>query len=152
MFFPFHEYRKWSNRCLGCLLDLRGQEGVFNRWEALILITVTSSTKLKCFQQKYQEFKNNGISTPTSLISLWCLKIRMAVSNVNIISESLLKVIVAIVSLSSPWTWHWRRYNTQTIVTQTRKLKNWMILLSRESMWLHHFCADWGNLFLPLGF
>ena len=63
---------------------------MFNRWEAFVLITVTSSTKLKCFQQKYQEFKNNGISTPTSLIFLWCLKIRMAVSNVNIISESLL--------------------------------------------------------------
>ena len=65
------EYCKWHNKRPGHLLNFWGPQGgvkyIGERGGgAFILKTVTSSTKLKCFRQKYQGgYKNEGISTPS---------------------------------------------------------------------------------------
>ena len=74
--------------------------------------TVTSSIKLICFQQKYQE----GLKVAEyPLLGHVEIHIALSNSNVRILAQG---YCVAIVSLYSLWTWQWTRWGTQSLVNQ----------------------------------
>ena len=80
----------------GVYLIFRGPSGGVQKrdWEAFILITVTSSTKLICFQKKYQESLKLSECQLHQLIRQGRPEIHIALLIPTSMSESFLRVIV----------------------------------------------------------
>ena len=101
---------------------------------ASILITRTTSTKLICFRQKFQESLKTAEHPLHQSIRLGLLGIHIALSDHNLISmskSSRLRVIVW-QSLFYPYfeiNIEQDKIRRQSLVNQARNWKNWMIML-----------------------
>ena len=97
-------YRKGPNKRPGVYSILGVQTGAFNRYKAFILITWTTSTKLICFRQKYQESLKIAEHPLHQSIRLGRLGIHTALLDSNIYAKIVAQgYCVAIVSLSLLW-------------------------------------------------
>ena len=116
-----HMYRKWPNKRPGRLFYFGGlsERGVYSR----------NCNKLKklilyAFGKNIKRVKKRAEYPLRPLICLGRLEIHVALSTPNNDVRTLAQgYCIAIISLSLLWSWHWTRWNTQTLVSQTG---NWM--------------------------
>ena len=108
---------------------------LYSQWPgASILITRTTSTKLICFRQKFQESLKTAEHPLHQSIRLGLLGIHIALSDHNLISMSKSSRFRVIVwqSLFYPYfeiNIEQDKIRCQSLVNQARNWKNWMIML-----------------------